>query len=61
MVMIISEDECECRDLELPRWDIYICDFCGRQLAFIDEPALYDSSIWSRITRAVKKVLRYNS
>ncbi len=35
--MIINEHPCECHTLTLPRWDIYICDNCGRQLAFLSE------------------------
>lgn len=34
--MIINDnDECECHKLVLPRWDIYICPYCERQLAFL--------------------------
>jgi len=36
-----KEELCECHSLMLPRWDIYICPKCGRQLAFlssIDRP-----------------------
>jgi hypothetical protein len=30
-----KEESCECHLLILPRWDIYICPNCGRQLAFL--------------------------
>lgn len=32
----MPEIKCECHDLKLPRWDIYICPYCKRQLAFLE-------------------------
>lgn len=29
---------CECHDLQLPRWDIYICDHCKRKLVHLPMP-----------------------
>lgn len=39
--MVNSKPKCPCEGIKLSRWDIYICCYCGRQLAFIEKPALY--------------------
>jgi len=38
--MVNSKPKCPCEGIKLPRWDIYICDYCGRQLAFLENPVL---------------------
>jgi len=32
-----ESEKCECHDLVLPRWDIYTCPYCKRQLASIED------------------------
>lgn len=53
--MIKSESKCECHKLELPRWDIYICDLCGRQLASFPEKQY--PSLWATVIKWIKRLV----
>lgn len=46
--------KCKCHDLELPRWDIYICEDCGRKLAGF-EP--YEDANFERFFKVAKYVI----
>ena len=47
--------KCPCHDLTLPRWDIYICPYCKRKLAWF-EPVRYPSTFLSLLSK-IKKFL----
>lgn len=57
--MTISEKPCHCHKLTLPRWDIYICPKCDRQLAFIEsiqDPHLsFIERLTNKFTKWIKK------
>ncbi len=46
--------KCKCYSLTLPRWDIYICPYCGRQLAFLPRPEYKEPNA---LIERIKKVL----
>ncbi len=56
----IEEDtkQCPCHKLILPRWDIYICDRCGRQLASHPMPVFPSLSIIQRIFIKIKRFIK---
>lgn len=57
----MSESKCIGHDLVLPRWDIYICDHCGRQLAFLEKLVWPGrSSFWSILVKTIKRVLKHD-
>lgn len=53
----ISEKECPCSKLTMTRWDIYICDDCGRQLAFLEPTPIYPC-VEFNIIDAFKRLFR---
>jgi hypothetical protein len=55
-----TKEECICKDIKIPRWDIYICSYCGRQLAFLTTPELPYHLIpfWKKLFIKIKGFIR---
>lgn len=49
--------ECKwCKDLILPRWDIYNCDYCHGKLAWFKSEPIIDMTHWMPLPNPPEKV-----